>query len=91
MSDDAKPAIVISDKIVSWILSLSIGATTMFFGWLAYTVIETRSTVDHMGEQLNNIRETRGEAVAIVVEQIKHLSFRLDRLEETVRERDKKR
>lgn len=86
-----KPAIVISDKVVSWMLAVSIGATTMFFGWLAHTVIETRSTVDHMGEQLTNIRETRGEAVAIVVEQIKNLGLRVDRLEDAVRERDKRR
>lgn len=85
MTDGFKPVMVsIGDRVVSWVMSISAVATLAFMGWLATTMIEVRTSIGHLNDQITNIRETRSDAVTIVVERLNYLSNRVQRLEDTV-------
>lgn len=83
-SEDGAPSIIIGDKLIAWILSVSAVATLAFFGWLAVAVLQVQSSVGHLTDQITHIRETRSDAVAIVVDRLNYLGERVTRLEDTV-------
>ena len=88
---ESRPFAMLSEKSVSWFLAVGLFITTLFIGWMAKTVHDVELSIVGLSAQIKASGESRGEAVAIVVEQIKNLGSRVDRLEDTMRERGRSR
>lgn len=86
MSEESadQPMIVIGDRIVAWILGISASSTLVFLGWIGFSMVEVRTDLVHLNDQMRNFRDQRDAASGIVVERLSHLSERVGRLENMV-------
>ena len=85
MSDgDERPLFAIGDRIVSWVLGISALATLAFLGWIATSMLEVRTELGHLKDQMTGLREQRTSTADVVVDRLDYLSARVARLEDTV-------
>lgn len=82
MTEDRIPPIVIGDRIVTWVLGVSAVATLGFLGWIATSMIEVRSDLGHLGDQMASFREQREAAANGIIDRLVFLSERVRMLEE---------
>lgn len=83
MSEE-RPLIVIGDRIIAWVLGISASATLLFLGWIGFSMVEVKTDLGHLSDQMRNLRDQREAAASVVVERLSHLSERVGRLENMV-------
>lgn len=83
MSEE-RPLIVIGDRIIAWVLGISASATLLFLGWIGFSMVEVKTDLGHLSDQMRNLRDQRDAATGVVIERLSHLSDRVGRLENTV-------
>ena len=72
-----KSVITLDGPVVAWAGSIFCGATLLFWGWVAVTLIEVRAEVALLHDQ-------REQSLSIVTERLTMLGGRVGRLEEQV-------
>lgn len=83
MSEE-RPLIVIGDRIIAWVLGISASATILFLGWIGFSMVEVKTDLGHLSDQMRNLRDQREAAAGVVIERLSHLSERVGWLENTV-------
>lgn len=76
--------IVIGDRITAWVMGVSASATLIFLGWIGFSVVEVRTDLVRLADQMRHLREQREAATDVVAERLSHLSERVGRLEGVV-------
>lgn len=67
----------LDSTVAAWAGSIFCGATLLFWGWVAVTLIEVRTEV-------GLLRDQRDQAASVVIERLTTIAGRVARLEEQV-------
>lgn len=74
---DGQRGQIMDSTVAAWAGSIFCGATLLFWGWVAVTLIEVRTEV-------GLLRDQRDQAASVVIERLTTLAGRVARLEEQV-------